>query len=77
MFQQFSYKKKFYALAILAILLGATAYKRSFKGTLDAIEFYYHSKKDLNKNDAMQKKTDGEFTEKCASVYSLFDFGRF
>ncbi|MAO08229.1 MAG: hypothetical protein CL596_05915, partial [Alteromonas sp.] len=50
MFQQFSYKKKFYALAILAILLGATAYKRSFKGTLDAIEFYYHSKKDLNKN---------------------------
>ncbi|MBX2828086.1 MAG: hypothetical protein KTR22_07980 [Flavobacteriaceae bacterium] len=50
MFEQFSYKKKFYAVLILSVLLGITAYKRSFSGALQSIKYYKESKKNISAN---------------------------
>ncbi len=50
MFEQFSHKKKFYALLVLSVLLALTAYKRSFKGALQAVGFYNESKKNISAN---------------------------
>jgi hypothetical protein len=40
MFDQYSYKKKFLALGVIFIMLGLTAYKRSFKTLFEVISEY-------------------------------------
>ncbi|MFB9108532.1 hypothetical protein [Flavobacterium gyeonganense] len=59
MFENYSYKQKFYALGVLFCLLSITAYKRSFHTLFDVIsEYRILSKKadDINKK---AKNTDG------------------
>jgi len=41
MFENLTYKQKFLAIIAISVLLGFTAYKRSFKLTLDAFSEYY------------------------------------
>lgn len=49
MFENISYKKKFFALLALMVVLGITAYKRSFSMTLDAAKLVKESKEKLAK----------------------------
>ncbi len=57
MFDQYSYKKKFLALGIIFIMLGITAYKRSFKTLFDVIGEYksLSSKVETLKNKSQNK----------------------
>lgn len=50
MFKNISYKKKFYGLLAFAVLLSFTAYKRSFKGTIETITFYRESVKNIKES---------------------------
>ncbi|QQX76510.1 MULTISPECIES: hypothetical protein [Aequorivita] len=54
MFRNLSYKRKFHLLLLFIVVLGFTAYKRSFKGTLEAINFYRES---MDKIDARSSAT--------------------
>lgn len=47
MFENLSYKKKFYILIILAVLLGITAYQRSLTVTFETIKLFEQSEKKL------------------------------
>ncbi|MDY8138473.1 hypothetical protein [Aquimarina sp. 2201CG5-10] len=59
MFENLSYKKKFFALLALMIVLGITAYKRSFKMTIDAAKLLDESKEKLAKvNNSQQRITN-------------------
>lgn len=52
MFENYSYKQKFYALIVLFFMLSVTAYKRSFRALFDVVcEYKTLSKKadDINK----------------------------
>ncbi len=40
MFKNLTYKKKFYTVLVLLVLLSITSYKRSFKKTIETISFY-------------------------------------
>lgn len=56
MFNNFTYKQKFLALVVLAILLGFTAYKRSFRLTIDAYRNYKGAAEKLRKiNNSWQR----------------------
>lgn len=50
MFKNISYKKKFYGLLAFAVILSFTAYKRSFKGTIETIDFYRESAKNIKES---------------------------
>lgn len=52
MFKNISNKNKLYLLILFVLLLSFTAYKRSFKGTIDAIIFYKDSKKNIAESSA-------------------------
>jgi hypothetical protein len=65
MFENYSYKQKFYALIILFFMLAATAYKRSFHTLFEVIsEYKMLSKKadDINK----KSKSTGSLTNDIA-----------
>lgn len=56
MFNKYTFKQKFFVLAILIVLIGLTAYKRSFSLTLDAYKNYKSSKEKLGKiNNSWQR----------------------
>lgn len=50
MFKNISYKKKFYGLLAFVVILSFTAYKRSFKGTIETIGFYRESVKNIKES---------------------------
>ncbi len=54
MFNELSHKKKFYACIALFVILGITAYKRSFKGAIEAVSFYTESKKNIKNNSHIE-----------------------
>ncbi|SEK30153.1 hypothetical protein SAMN04487910_0198 [Aquimarina amphilecti] len=56
MFENISYKKKFFALLALMVVLGITAYKRSFIMTLDASQLLEESKVKLEKVSNSQQR---------------------
>ncbi|MFD2561882.1 hypothetical protein [Aquimarina rubra] len=56
MFENLSYKKKFFALLALMVVLGITAYKRSFSMTLDAAQLLEESKMKLEKVSNSQQR---------------------
>ncbi len=56
MFENVSYKKKFFVLIGLAIILGITAYKRSYKLTLEAYQLVQEAKEQLAKVNNSQQK---------------------
>ncbi len=59
MFENLSYKKKFFALLGLMVVLGITAYKRSFSMTIDAATVLEESKQKLAKvNNSQQRITN-------------------
>lgn len=49
MFENLSYKKKFFALLILIVMMGVTAYKRSFSITIDTATLVKETKQRLDK----------------------------
>lgn len=51
MFENISNKRKFYAILVLFVVLGITAYKRSFKHTIASISLYSESKKSITENE--------------------------
>lgn len=59
MFENFSYKKKFLALIALTIMLGITAYKRSFNMTIDAYKNLNLSRSTLAKISNSQQRITG------------------
>lgn len=59
MFEDISYKKKFYALLVLMVMLGFTAYKRSFSMTIDSAKLVKESKERLAKVNNSQKHIAG------------------
>ena len=63
MFEVLSYKKKFIALVALLVILGITAYKRSFSLTLDARESLKTSKVKLEEVSNSQQKITALKTE--------------
>ncbi|WP_378175217.1 hypothetical protein [Aquimarina sp. SS2-1] len=56
MFENLSYKKKFFALLALMVVLGITAYKRSFSMTIDAATLVEDSKMKLEKVSNSQQR---------------------
>jgi len=59
MFENLSYKKKFFALLGLIVVLGITAYKRSFSMAIDAATLLEESKQKLAKvNNSQQRITN-------------------
>lgn len=60
MFENYSYKKKFLALVVIAIMLSIAAYKRSFHPLVLVIQEY----------NSLQLK-DGEFNQKKHSIEDL------
>lgn len=56
MFKEVSYKNKFFAVIILFIVLSITAYKRSFKATFEAVNFYKEAKKNIEKSSNTQEE---------------------
>ncbi|WP_298538934.1 hypothetical protein [uncultured Aquimarina sp.] len=56
MFENLSYKKKFFALLALMLVLGITAYKRSFSMTIDAAQLLEESKQKLEKVSNSQQR---------------------
>ncbi|WP_299254042.1 hypothetical protein [uncultured Aquimarina sp.] len=56
MFENLSYKKKFFALLALMLVLGITAYKRSFSMTIDAAQLLEESKLKLEKVSNSQQR---------------------
>lgn len=56
MFKGISYKKKFYAVIVLFIVLSIAAYKRSFKGAIEAVTFYIESKNNIDENINIDSK---------------------
>lgn len=50
MFKNISYKRKFYGLLALVVILSFTAYKRSFKGTIETVGFYREAVKSINES---------------------------
>lgn len=55
MFENLSYKKKFLALLALMVILGITAYKRSFSMAIDAATLLEESKQQLAKVNNSQQ----------------------
>lgn len=47
MFENIPNKKKFYAVILIAVILGITAYKRSFKTAIETVSFYSESKENI------------------------------
>ena len=47
MFENLTYKQKFLAIIAISVLLGFTAYKRSFKLTIDAYNEYHELSEQL------------------------------
>jgi len=63
MFSELTNKKKFYGVLLLFIVLSIAAYKRSFKGAIEAVNYYSESKKNIEKNinideDLLQLKNE-------------------
>lgn len=63
MFEEISYKKKFFAVLVLFAMLSFTAYKRSFRNAIEAVSFYSESKKSISQNsnahlELIQLKTE-------------------
>lgn len=56
MFENVSYKKKFIALLALMVMLGVTAYKRSFRITMDAAVVLDESREKLARVSNSQQK---------------------
>ncbi len=56
MFNEFSYKKKFFAVIALFCVLGITAYKRSFKSAIEAVSYYSESKSSIEKNSNVEQE---------------------
>lgn len=56
MFRNISHKRKFFMLLLLIMVIGITAYKRSFKGALDAISIYNESQKNVVKDEDLELK---------------------
>jgi len=63
MFENLSYKKKFMALITLLVVLGITAYKRSFSMTVDAYKTLNSSRATLAKVSNSQQRITGLRTE--------------
>ncbi|MFD2433840.1 hypothetical protein ACFSO9_10000 [Mesonia maritima] len=51
MFENIPNKKKFYAVILIAVILGITAYKRSFKTAIETVSFYSESKENIAGTD--------------------------
>lgn len=56
MFENLSYKKKFFAVLILLVVMGITAYKRSFSMTIDAATLLEESRQKLAKVSNSQQR---------------------
>ncbi|WP_299903208.1 hypothetical protein [uncultured Aquimarina sp.] len=56
MFENLSYKKKFFALLAFIVVLGITAYKRSFSMTIDAAKLLDESRQKLEKVSNSQQR---------------------
>jgi len=56
MFENIPYKKKFYALIAIALVLSLAAYKRSFKGTIESVRYYYQAKKNIDQNQNIEEE---------------------
>jgi len=63
MFENVSYKKKFIALLALMVMLGVTAYKRSFRITMDAAVVLDESREKLARVSNSQQKKNTELVK--------------
>jgi hypothetical protein len=59
MFENYSYKQKFYALGVLFCLLSITAYKRSFRPLFEVFNEYQTLSKKADEINKKAKNTDG------------------
>lgn len=56
MFKNINNRSKFYGLLIFVVILSYTAYKRSFKGTIEAIGYYRESVKNISESSNSLKE---------------------
>ncbi len=63
MFNQYSYKKKFMALAVIFIMLSITAYKRSFRALFEVMKEHKELSGNVEKLNLKVKNTDALIKE--------------